>query len=64
MESVEVLEIGVDAVAGKAAAETVGTVVHGGDRVDHTLTAHSLTAPVDDAGDGATGGVSELTFFE
>ena len=63
VEGVKVLVVRVDAVAGEPAAQTVGAVVHDGDRLDHTLARHTPAAAVDDARDRAAGRISELSFF-
>ena len=64
MEGVKILVMRVNAVPREAAAEPVGTVVHDGDRLDHAGAAHLLPASVDDARNGASGGVAELSFFQ
>ena len=52
----------VDAIAGKAAAQTVGAVVHGLHTVNDGLAAHAPALPGDDGGDGAAGGDTHLSF--
>ena len=62
MQGEVIPQLGVDAVAGKASAQTVGTVVHGLHALDDGLTVHPLAFPGDHGGDGAAGGNPDLSF--
>ena len=62
VKGVKVLVVRVDAVARKAAAEAVGSVVHDGDGLDHAFARHLFAAAVDHAHHGAPRRVAELSF--
>ena len=64
MECVEIPVLRVNAVGGKTAAETVGTVVHGGDGFDDVFAVFTLAIFVKNPGDGAAGRDPNLTFFQ
>ena len=57
-------KFGVDAVAGKAAAQSVGTVMHGGDGTDDPIPGDPLSRAGKDPGNGAAGGNAHLTFSQ
>ena len=63
MERIVVGVLGIDAVAGKAAAQAVGTIVHGADRVDNAGAVLTGAVLVEDTGDRAACGDADLPFF-
>ena len=63
MKGIKIFVMRIDPVTRKPAAQTVGTIVHDRDRLDHSLAAHGLAAPVYNARDRAARRVSELTFI-
>ena len=62
VERVKITVVGVDAVGGKAAAETVGTVVHRDHALHDRLAGHAPSLPGDDGGNGTPGGDADLAF--
>ena len=63
MKRIQVPVFRVNAVSGKAAAQTVGPVVHGAHTLHDGLTGHFPAFSGNDGGDGAAGGNTDLTFF-
>ena len=53
----------IDAVACEAAAQAVGTIVHGADGVDDSGAVLACAVLMEDAGDRAAGGDADLPFF-
>ena len=53
----------IDAVACEAAAQAVGTIVHGADGVDDAGAVLACAVLMEDAGDRAAGGDADLPFF-
>ena len=60
VERVTIAVFRVDAVGGKAAAETVGTVVHRYHALHDRLAGHAPPLPGDDGGNSASGGDADL----
>ena len=63
MERIAVGVFRINAVCGKAAAQTVGAVVHGGDRADDFGTIRLAAILVEDARDRTSRGDMVLAFF-
>jgi hypothetical protein len=62
MQGIVIFVLGIDTISREAAAETIGAVVHHGDRPDDCFTAHSYTRLVDDARNGTPGRYSDFAF--
>jgi len=62
VKRIKIAVVGVDAVGGKAAAETVGAVVHRDHALHDRLTGHAPSLPGDDGGNGTPGGDADLAF--
>ena len=63
MERIVIGVFRVDAVAGEAAAQAVGTIVHGSDGVDNAGAVLTGAVLVEDTGDRAACGDADLPFF-
>ena len=63
MERIVIGVFRVDAVAGEAAAQAVGTIVHGADGVDNAGAVLTGAVLVEDTGDRAACGDADLPFF-
>ena len=62
VKRIKIAVVGVDAVGGKAAAETVGAVVHRDHALHDRLAGHAPSLPGDDGGNGTPGGDADLAF--
>ena len=63
MERIVIGVFRVDAVAGEAAAQAIGTIVHGADGVDNAGAVLTGAVLVEDTGDRAACGDADLPFF-
>ena len=62
MERIQFLILGINAVTGKTAAQSVGTIVHGLHGIGNRPAGHSVALTGNDGSDGASGGDSYLAF--
>ena len=63
VECVVIRVFRIDTVACKTAAQTIGAVVHGADRLDDACAVLACAVLVEDTGDRAAGGDADFAFF-
>ena len=63
VECVIILIFGINSVSCKAAAQTVGTVVHIGNGLYDITAVHAVAVTADEAGNGTSGRNPDFAFF-